>query len=676
MENDYATDAARLATLQNIIGEQLSSEDIQSTIRTLVSNAGREEDAKNLLSGSGIIEKLSEKIANNIGLAIYRSESDLKGLRNSRLSKSFSGELHKGMPGRTQSVPLLHQNAPALPKNNRRYLLITIPRGLAFLGLPDVAEVLFRDQRFSSSPVMSSTEPIFNCQWLLELPTIELFFRADLIFSTEKNFYGITRAGLERVFRGGVKSKVLEVKESGDMGVTVGVLEVFLEMLPRNDAPFAESDVVALEILARGRTANVDFLLLGLSLNAYMTLGSSKTSEAAAWVTTISSMGVVEFWDPVLGTRWLAKDVEAHGYRTVGCLFSHEVFYANANVTDSVKGLDFDLARDWVWKPIPKDAAAMSRRRTAEINFPILPFQMTSIASSPKSPPSQSLSIHEEDLESILKQQIAAFREDYDMRCLWDDDISRLFSQCLWGCEMGRLLRAGSGGSNGRFGVGECGGDGRDGFSGGFPCQFTTLHPSKMFSLLVKSNSCKDLMLTRGDKSYYVDSFMELQLDFEAFFGDKAKSCSNHNFQSSKQHQHHRNAGAPPAYEEARASISSESQPLLNQAEEGRPVVNPKCVFGIFSVYLGLALIRNGSPAPAPSPSPSPSPENGWVSSVIRSEVAITTVPSPMPNPNQPKWDWEPTTTQVIGLPWSSSFPVLQQLLRFTGFSSAFVPTL
>ncbi|KAJ3217486.1 Centrosomal protein of 76 kDa [Dinochytrium kinnereticum] len=181
-------------------------------------------------------------------------------------------------------------------------------------------------------------------------------------------------------------------------------------------------------------------------MNAYMTLGSSKTVEAIAWVTTISSTGVVEFWDPAVGSRWLVRDVEAHGFRTVGCLFNHEVFYANANATDSVVGVEFDLSKDWIWKPIPNDAAAMSRRRSMDVNFPILPFQMSAIASSAHLSSAQNFAIHEEDLEAMLRQQIASYREDYDMKCLWDNEISRILSQCLWGCEMGRLMRASSGG--------------------------------------------------------------------------------------------------------------------------------------------------------------------------------------------------------------------------------------
>ncbi|KAJ3103724.1 Centrosomal protein of 76 kDa [Phlyctochytrium planicorne] len=238
-------------------------------------------------------------------------------------------------------------------------------------------------------------------------------------------------------------------------------------------------------------------LLLGFSLNAYLTLGSSKTVEAAAWVTTISNQGSqVEFWDPIAGTRWLAKDVEAHGYRTIGCMFNHESFYANAASVDLVAGLDFDLRKDWLWKALPTEAVEMSKRREMEMNFPILPFQPAAaltLGGTLQNLDSQSLAVFEEDLEALLRHQIDAFRDDYDLRCFWDDAMGRILAQCLWGCEMGRLLRLGGGGS----GPGGMIGSAVHGDIAGLDFQESV---RRSIPEGYTFRSCKDLLLTRGDK--------------------------------------------------------------------------------------------------------------------------------------------------------------------------------
>jgi centrosomal protein CEP76 len=85
-------------------------------------------------------------------------------------------------------------------------------------------------------------------------------------------------------------------------------------------------------------------------------------SIPTAWVTTISPEGDAEFWDPISGGRWKSFEMEGHGFRTIGCLFNAEGFWANASVNDGVRNLRFDLGDSNIWKAIPKDAVLSLRK--------------------------------------------------------------------------------------------------------------------------------------------------------------------------------------------------------------------------------------------------------------------------------------------------------------------------
>ena len=104
-------------------------------------------------------------------------------------------------------------------------------------------------------------------------------------------------------------------------------------------------------------------LLLGFSLDAYVTMGTVSTSQARAiWVTTISASGRAEFWDPVSGFRTVC-DGGDHSYRKVGCLFHHNGFWACVSAEDDVRAIrTWDLADGRVWKALGRDAVLSVRR--------------------------------------------------------------------------------------------------------------------------------------------------------------------------------------------------------------------------------------------------------------------------------------------------------------------------
>ncbi|KAJ1549359.1 hypothetical protein HK405_004724, partial [Cladochytrium tenue] len=54
----------------------------------------------------------------------------------------------------------------------------------------------------------------------------------------------------------------------------------------------------------------------------------------------------------------------------------------------------------------------------------------------------------ERGLEAALRRHIEQFRDDHGLPSAWDEAMSRLLSQCLWGSEAARLLRGASAGSS------------------------------------------------------------------------------------------------------------------------------------------------------------------------------------------------------------------------------------
>ncbi|KAJ3175814.1 Centrosomal protein of 76 kDa [Irineochytrium annulatum] len=252
-ESAYATDVARLATLQSMIGEQLKADELQATIRSLVSSSSKDDEVKQLLTTSGLIDTLSERIAATLltGAELGKPTGTAEPPPPSR--GSVGSRARPGAStttGPAHPAPL-HTTLPGRPEG--LYLLVHVVRGLAFLGLPDVAEdattclevhLWHRHQRFSTRPVMSSTEPAFDTQWMIELHSTDtnillqtaqplrlLLTRLHLPTST-RTLLGVKDVDWRDALTGTAARPTLEIKEPGaEVDVTVGLLELRLELL-------------------------------------------------------------------------------------------------------------------------------------------------------------------------------------------------------------------------------------------------------------------------------------------------------------------------------------------------------------------------------------------------------------------------------------------------------------
>ncbi|KAH6567422.1 hypothetical protein BASA83_010398 [Batrachochytrium salamandrivorans] len=167
-------------------------------------------------------------------------------------------------------------------------------------------------------------------------------------------------------------------------------------------------------------------LFLGFAIDAYVVLGTDKNNLAHIWVATIDPTGGVSFWESLTGVEY--KKPLKHHFRTVGCCFNADCFYANIQASDAAEKTEFVFQDQKQWKELSKDALASMKR----INGAVLPVQLgPSLCGNPEA--------QEIEMESALRQYISHYREDHDLTTVWDEDLSHLLGQSLWACEHQKL---------------------------------------------------------------------------------------------------------------------------------------------------------------------------------------------------------------------------------------------
>lgn len=164
-------------------------------------------------------------------------------------------------------------------------------------------------------------------------------------------------------------------------------------------------------------------------------------------------------------------------------------------ISDSVETCDFNFEDEQKWKQISSNALSTVKRNQS--GTPFFPFLKT------------RASIPDQDIELSIKQHIQAYREDHGFKgsTVWDDDeMGFVLSQVLWEYEMAniwngpgsKVLVAGMEEDHFKMGIKNCIPEGHT-FKG-YPINFNHQDLSKIFSTLLKNNSCRDIILTRGDK--------------------------------------------------------------------------------------------------------------------------------------------------------------------------------
>lgn len=151
-------------------------------------------------------------------------------------------------------------------------------------------------------------------------------------------------------------------------------------------------------------------LLLGFGCDAYVAVGTDYRGETL-WCVTREGGGKVVFWESVSGLRYDHKPEVGeprYRYETIGCLFNHRGFYANAQRTDVVAACSFDLDNLSLWTPM--DPEVMDR-----------------VPRPPQCcicPPSFDRVAEEIRLEAALKELIKTHRATQNLPTVYNEDFS------------------------------------------------------------------------------------------------------------------------------------------------------------------------------------------------------------------------------------------------------------
>jgi centrosomal protein CEP76 len=242
-------------------------------------------------------------------------------------------------------------------------------------------------------------------------------------------------------------------------------------------------------------------LLLGFGLNAYVCVGTKHHGASHCWVATVASDGRTTFWESLTGDRYPHVPVDPdelpikpgvkppYPYRTVGCLFNHEMFFANAQPSDAVHMSVFDLSDGARWKAMSEDAIRSVCDPGTNPEWP----GMVLLSASPLDP-----AVVSNELEHEFRALVAEHRRDQGLSTVWDDHLSYILSPALSAYETERLT--GLTVSNDEFqqAVHRAVPDGHT-FKG-YPIQFIHRNARRAFNSCLKSDVCESIISCRGDQ--------------------------------------------------------------------------------------------------------------------------------------------------------------------------------
>ncbi|XP_052230366.1 centrosomal protein of 76 kDa-like [Dreissena polymorpha] len=241
-------------------------------------------------------------------------------------------------------------------------------------------------------------------------------------------------------------------------------------------------------------------LLLGFGLDAYVCVGTQKKSAPHAWVMTVSIDGLVTFWESLNGHRYIHEPLDPYAlpmdkrhrpkypYKTVGCVYNHQSFYANNQPTDNIEVCQFNLRDDARWKSMSHDAIMSVCGSGASPVWPQFP---------PLSASTIDPALASNDLEQQLRVLVMEHRRDMGLTTVWDDQLSYLLSPSLASYEIERTIGLTPGNEEFSDSINQAVPDGHT-FKG-YPAQFTHRNARKIFATCLRHKDCEPIIHCRGD---------------------------------------------------------------------------------------------------------------------------------------------------------------------------------
>ncbi|CAL1548119.1 unnamed protein product [Lymnaea stagnalis] len=241
-------------------------------------------------------------------------------------------------------------------------------------------------------------------------------------------------------------------------------------------------------------------LLLGFGLDAYVCVGTKLKGSVHTWVMTVGAEGIITFWESLNGHRFIHEPINpnappmdklhrpSYPYKTVGCVFNHQSFFANSQPSDSVEVCQFNLHNEAHWKAMSRDAIISVCGPGACPTWPVPP---------PLSPSPLDTVLVSNDLEQQLRILVIEHRRDQGLNTSWDDHLSYLLTPALAAYETERGTGITAGNEEFQDAIRLAVPDGQT-FKG-YPVQFTHRNARKAFVTCLRSPVCAEIINCRGD---------------------------------------------------------------------------------------------------------------------------------------------------------------------------------
>ncbi|XP_036275238.1 centrosomal protein of 76 kDa isoform X8 [Pipistrellus kuhlii] len=242
-------------------------------------------------------------------------------------------------------------------------------------------------------------------------------------------------------------------------------------------------------------------LLLGYGLEAFVCVGTKAKGVPHAWVMTCGTDGTITFWESLTGHRYIHKSNNTdeppvaeqpkplYPYRTIGCVFNHQMFLGNCQPSDSVETCVFDLNDESKWKPMSEEAIKSVCAPGATTSLPPFPPLCASTIDA---------SVTSNEIEMQLRLLVSEHRKDLGLTTVWEDQLSYLLSPALASYEFERTTSISAGNEEFQDAIRRAVPDGHT-FKG-FPIHFVYRNARRAFATCLRSPFCEEIICCRGDQ--------------------------------------------------------------------------------------------------------------------------------------------------------------------------------
>ncbi|XP_040126620.2 centrosomal protein of 76 kDa isoform X3 [Ictidomys tridecemlineatus] len=242
-------------------------------------------------------------------------------------------------------------------------------------------------------------------------------------------------------------------------------------------------------------------LLLGYGLEAFVCVGTKAKAVPHAWVMTCGTDGTITFWESLTGHRYIHKPINPdepplaeqakplYPYRTIGCVFNHQMFLGNCQPSDAVETCVFDLNDESKWKPMSEEAIKSVCAPGATTSLPPFPPLCASTIDA---------SVTSNEIEMQLRLLVSEHRKDLGLTTVWEDQLSYLLSPALASYEFERTTSISAGNEEFQDAIRRAVPDGHT-FKG-FPIHFVYRNARRAFATCLRSPFCEEIICCRGDQ--------------------------------------------------------------------------------------------------------------------------------------------------------------------------------